>query len=92
MGDAVAALPGGTRDDDYPSGASLDREIGRLESRVEALEVAVDRLEVSLSRLVRIVDFAGQGMKIVWGAVSLIGADGLLRLMQVIFHITGGHQ
>lgn len=68
---------------------SLDREIGRLEGRVDSLERTVERLEVSVNGLISIIDFAKKALKLVYGALGLISIDGIIRfihLMQTMVH------
>ncbi|MFT8675724.1 MAG: hypothetical protein ABF791_07635 [Acetobacter sp.] len=68
---------------------SLDRDIGRLEGRVDSLERAVERLENSVNGLLRIIDFARNGIRLVYAAIGLIGIDGLVRAVAVLAHLAG---
>ena len=75
-----------TTDDAARAPSSLDREIGRLEGRVDSLERTVERLENSVNGLLRIIDFAKNGIRLVYAAVGLIGIDGLVRVIAFITH------
>ena len=68
---------------------SLDRDIGRLEGRVDSLERAVQRLENSVNGLLRIIDFAKNGIRLVYAAIGLIGVDGVVRAVAVLTHLWG---
>ncbi|MFT9385512.1 MAG: hypothetical protein ABF577_00875 [Acetobacter sp.] len=76
-------------DDGARPPANLDREIGRLEGRVDSLERTVERLENSVNGLLRIIDFAKNGIRLIYAAVGLIGIDGIVRAIAVITHWYG---
>ncbi|MBO1361451.1 hypothetical protein J2D73_16825 [Acetobacter sacchari] len=67
--------------------ATVDRELGRLEGRVESLEKTVERLETSVNGLISVIDFAKNGIKIVWWAIGLIGLDGVVRALAFLAHL-----
>ena len=68
---------------------SLDREWGRLEGRVESLEAAVEKLEAAVRSLLSIVDFGNRAIRLVYGAIGLIGLDGLARVCIALAHAMG---
>lgn len=69
--------------------STLDREIGRLEGRVESLEKSVERLEVSVNGIIRILEFARKGIKLVYAGILMIGLDGVIRLVKTLLNISG---
>lgn len=89
MSETVSNVPALVEQDTQEAKGSLDREIGRLEGRVDSLEKTVERLEVSVNGLVSIIDFAKKALRLVYSALALIGVDGFIRLVGLIHHVTG---
>ncbi|MBO1326037.1 hypothetical protein K2X14_10275 [Acetobacter sp. TBRC 12305] len=88
MAGSGAGMQGSARPASAAS-TSLDRDIGRLEGRVDSLERAVERLENSVNGLLRIIDFAKNGIRLVYAAIGLIGVDGVVRAVSVLAHLSG---
>ncbi len=68
---------------------TLDRELGRLEGRVQSLETAVEKLEAAVKSLLSIVDFGNRVVRLVYGAIGLIGLDGVVRVAIAAGHAMG---